>query len=191
MNGTSKANRMDLDKKRAFNQIKKEEYKIGAQVVIISILILGFFVYMVTSTTENYSNGERIGYLTKLSSKGRYWKTWEGELNLTQTGMNTSSRFPFSIDRNNRTNSNEILNDLKKALDSGQKIKITYHQTFFKNWFSNRGETNYFITSVSCNFKKNNEVESIDNINNSKYREGRVIDTIYVVIDKNELKNRK
>jgi hypothetical protein len=48
---------------------------------------------------ENYSNGTRTGMVTKFSKQGNIWKSYEGLLNITQTGMNSSGEpFEFSID---------------------------------------------------------------------------------------------
>jgi hypothetical protein len=47
-------------------------------------------IIFLSSCSENYSNGERIGLITQFSHKGLFWKSWEGQLNLTQTGMNSS-----------------------------------------------------------------------------------------------------
>ena len=72
-----------------------------------SLLLIGLVSLSLIGCTENYSNGERIGFVTKFSERGLIWKSWEGELNLTQTGMNTSSTFQFSID-NDREDSTTI-----------------------------------------------------------------------------------
>ena len=152
---------------------------------VVAVAIIGFVIYGLISATETYSEGERIGFLTKFSHKGRFFKSWEGELNLTQTGMNTSSLFNFSID-NDKEDKN-LVSMIDSAVNNGWKVKLIYHQTSFKNWWENRGETNYFINRIEI-LDKN----GIGNNNiNSDNRGGRVIDTIYVVIDKNELKNRK
>ena len=58
-------------------------------------LSLGLALVM-TSCTENYSNGERIGMITKFSQKGLVFDSWEGTLNTTQTGMNSAQPFEFS-----------------------------------------------------------------------------------------------
>ena len=42
---------------------------------------------LLTSCSENYSNGERIGVITQFSESGLVWKSWEGHLNATQTGI--------------------------------------------------------------------------------------------------------
>ena len=55
---------------------------------------------MLQSCSENYSNGERIGVVTQFSKSGVIWKSHEGHLNVTQTGMNSSVPFDFSIEFN-------------------------------------------------------------------------------------------
>lgn len=144
-------------------------------------LSLGLALVM-TSCTENYSNGERIGMITKFSKKGLVFDSWEGTLNTTQTGMNSAQSFEFSVD--NDINDPKTIAALDSAATFGWKVKIKYHETFGLNWFNNRGETNYFV----------NEVEVLDRapmdsmFGNGKGSDepvkGRVVDTIYVVIDK-------
>ena len=137
-----------------------------------------------TSCTENYSNGERIGMITKFSEKGLIWSSWEGTLNTTQTGMNSAEPFEFSVD--NDVNDPVVIATLDSAATQGWKVKIKYHQTFGKNWFSNRGETNHFVKSVEV--LDRNPIGNLFGGNESKKSNcdcgGKVIDTIYVVIDK-------
>ncbi|CAM3908116.1 Hypothetical transmembrane protein [Flavobacterium branchiophilum] len=175
---------------RNFNQNNANKSKFSIESLKNNFWIIGliiFFIFGIINSTETYSEGERIGYLTKFSKKGRFWKSWEGELNLTQTGMNTSSLFEFSID--NDKESNYLVTMIDSAVNNGWKIKVSYHETYFKNWLQNRGETNYFIKSIEV-LDRNGIGSNIHNSNNDKSG-GRVVDTIYVVIDKNELKNRK
>lgn len=153
-------------------------------------LILGLIVALViTSCTENYSNGERIGLVTQFSKTGLIFKTHEGHLNLTQTGMNSSSAVPFdfSVDADNEDPN--IVATLDSAATYGWKVKIVYHETFGKNIFGTRGETNHFVKSVEI--LDRNPVGNI--FNNDKQNKtsncdckvtGKVIDTIYVVIYK-------
>ena len=138
-----------------------------------------------TSCTENYSNGERIGMITKFSEKGLVWNSWEGTLNTTQTGMNSAQPFEFSVD--NDVNDPIVISTLDSAATNGWKVKIKYHETFGKNWFGNRGETNYFVKEVVVLDK--DPIGSMFGTNKTKSNcdcktEGKVIDTIYVVIDK-------
>lgn len=145
------------------------------------LFLLFSIAILFTSCTENYSNGERIGMITKFSKKGLVWSSWEGTLNTTQTGMNSANQFEFSVD-------NDDVEFVGSTLDSaatyGWKVKIKYHEIFGKNWFSNRGETNYFVKEVQVLDK-----DPIGNIfgNDQKTQSesgGKVIDTIYVVIDR-------
>jgi len=143
---------------------------------------IGVFLIIFTlmSCSENYSNGERIGLVTQFSKRGIIWKTWEGHLNITQTGMNSADGFDFSIDGDN-LNEN-IIYLLDSAASYGWKVKLIYHQTIGKNWLSNRGETNYFIDSVIVVDKSFSVHNSNQDVVPKKAQNGHVIDTIYVVI---------
>ena len=148
--------------------------------------VIAIIIFAIVTATEDYSEGERIGFITKFSHKGRFWKSWEGELNLTQTGMNTSSLFDFSIDNDNE--SSNVIAMIDSAVNNGWKVKLTYHQTYFKNWLSNRGETDYFIKNIQI---LDRSTLGNNNSNGINQLQGRVIDTIYVVIDKSELIRKK
>ena len=143
------------------------------------ILTLIGTVLLLSSCSENYSNGERIGVITQFSETGLIYKSWEGHLNVTQTGMNSSVPFDFSID-NDRPDE-EVIKTLDSAAQHGWKVKLIYHQTTGKNWFSNRGETDHFINRVEVLEK--NFGNAFNGTQEPKVT-GRVIDTIYVVIDR-------
>lgn len=135
-------------------------------------------VMFTTSCTENYSNGERIGMITKFSKKGLIFDSWEGTLNTTQTGMNSAEPFEFSVD--NDINDPKVIATLDSAATEGWKVKVKYHQTFGKNWFKNRGETDHFVTEVIVLDK--NPIGIFNTKTTKNVIGGRVIDTIYVVI---------
>lgn len=133
---------------------------------------------------ENYSNGEKVGNLIEFTSKGVIWNSWEGRLNMTQTGMNTSGEpFSFSFD-NDRDDQDSLVNLMKQAQVEGWKLKVRYHEVWgLKNLFCNRGETDYFVDEVTVldrNFA--NPLRSVQSAQG-----GRVVDTVYVVIDKAEM----
>jgi len=144
-------------------------------VAILSLLIL-------SSCSENYSNGERIGVITQFSETGLVFKSWEGHLNVTQTGMNSSVPFDFSID--NDKPDQFIINMLDSAAQHGWKVKLVYHETAGKNWYKNRGETSHFITKVEVLEK--NFGNAFNGSNQLSKITGKVIDTIYVVIDRSK-----
>jgi len=160
------------------------------RIAILSLLVT--FIALFTSCTENYSNGERIGTLTQFSKKGLIWKSHEGHLNVTQTGMNSSTGFDFSVDNDNEPT--DLIAQLDSAANLGWKIKLNYHETAGYNWFGNRGATDHFITTLTIldrNFdnpfaKFNNNSPNSAGANQAI--SGRTIDTIYVVIYR-DLKN--
>ena len=119
------------------------------------------------SCKEHFSDGERVGTVTKFSKAGVIWDSWDGHLNITQTGMNSAGE-PFAF-----------------SLDNDRDDQDSHQVWGFKNIFSNRGESDYFVDGVEIldkNFSKPLEI-----INNNKDNtKGSVIDTIYVVIDKNK-----
>lgn len=146
-------------------------------------------VLALTACKENYSNGEKVGNLVEFTQKGVIWDSWEGRLNLTQTGMNTSGEpFSFSFDRD-RHDQDSLIALMKQAQVEGWKLKIKYHEVWgLKNVLQNRGETDYFVDDV--------RVLDRDFANPLKRAstgrtQGRVVDTVYVVIDKSELRDRR
>lgn len=145
----------------------------------VSICILS--VILLASCSENYSNGERIGLITQFSKSGQFWKSWEGHLNMTQTGMNSSTPFDFSIDNDNEPDG--LVKTLDSAANLGWKVKIVYHETNGKNWFHNRGETNHFVTK--CEILDKTPIQTAMGTVHHDLT-GKVIDTIYVVIDKSK-----
>lgn len=155
-----------------------------------SLLILAIFSSMLlTSCKENYSNGEKVGNLIEFTQKGVWWDSWEGRLNMTQTGMNTSGEpFSFSFD-NDRDDQDSLITLMKEAQVKGWKIKLRYHETWgFKNLFQNRGETDYFIDEVTVLDK--NFANPLRHSFGGGERQGRVVDTVFVVIDKSQLKKK-
>ena len=148
------------------------------------------FIILFSSCTENYSNGERIGMVTQFSHTGVWNKSWEGHLNLTQTGMNSSSNTPFDFSIDNDNEDTAIIKKLDSAAQLGWKIKLVYHEVKGKNWFNNRGHTDYFVSSVQVLDKDpignifGNSKANLTQLNNDTtlHQKGHVIDTIYVVI---------
>ena len=134
---------------------------------VIKFLIVLMIVIILSSCSENYSNGDRVGVITKFSESGILWKSYEGELNVTQTGMNTSSTFQFSLD--NDEDNIDIANKIKLCLKEGYKVKLTYHQVKGWNWFSNRGKTDYFILNCQILNDSINNIIDTPLINDSVY----------------------
>jgi len=97
-----------------------------------------------TSCGMEYSSGERVGVITKFSNKGLLVKTWEGELKtgfLTKSDTNlVQETFRFS------TESVTIANEIKLAMETGFKVKLTYSQKAFQLPFSGNA---YKVTELT------------------------------------------
>ena len=107
--------------------------------LIMAAVYVGFFY--------NYSTGERVGSIAKLSHKGKVIKTWEGQLITGGMAGNNNSdyRMPyweFSV----YPGDDETRRELTKAMDEGYRVKLTYEEKLFHISF--RGDTKYFITDV-------------------------------------------
>lgn len=153
--------------------------RITAFFIIASMLTM-------TSCMENYSNGERVGTISKFAKSGLMFKSWEGELHVTQTGMNsTMNEFDFSMDNNNENP--KTIATLDSAAKDGWKVRVVYHQCRNKNMTGSRGDSNYFIDSVQVmdrNFNTMFNNNSTKTASTTGDRPGHIIDTIYLVIDK-------
>ncbi|KAB1153152.1 6-phosphogluconate dehydrogenase [Tenacibaculum aiptasiae] len=109
--------------------------KILALIIGVILLIAGIyyaFIYYVP-----YSEGVRSGELIKISHKGVFVKTWEGEIS---QGISGAQIFSFSVEDKETA----VIDNLKKY--QGRYVKVTYKErfgTFF--WL---GDTKYFITKV-------------------------------------------
>lgn len=105
--------------------------------LIACVLLLAGFTW--ATLNFSYSDGERAGYVQKLSRKGWLCKTWEGEMAMVTMPGTLTDKFLFTAD-------NEAV--AKQINDSvGKRVALFYEQ---HRWvpFSCFGETEYFVTSV-------------------------------------------
>lgn len=120
-----------------------EDPELTGIVFVVLVLIFGLLSYpLIASTTglvSNYSEGERIGYLTKISTKGLIWKTNEAQLQIG-TGEISALQEPwdFSIP-------NSSLVDKAKNLQ-GSKVRIKYVEWLIQPY--RRGESRYEAISI-------------------------------------------
>jgi hypothetical protein len=105
--------------------------------LIIALVAIGYSSYFAFIYYVPVSEGIRSGELIRLSHKGVFIKTWEGELS---QGVSGSQIFKFSV----LDSEKEVIENMKAL--QGQYVKLTYvekHRTFV--WW---GETRFFITSI-------------------------------------------
>jgi hypothetical protein len=108
----------------------------GAVVVLPALLLAAWTVIALSYT---YSQGDRAGYVQKLSKKGWICKTWEGELAMVNVPGAMQERFPFTV------RSDSLATAMNKLM--GSRVSVTYeeHRGLPGSCF---GETNYYVTAV-------------------------------------------
>jgi hypothetical protein len=106
---------------------------------VLLLAVVGFGGWTWFSLAYNYSDGERAGYIQKLSRKGWVCKTWEGELALVNLPGAMPEIFHFTI-RDDAV--------AKRAQDVvGKRVALTYEQHIGVPT-SCFGDTQYFVTDV-------------------------------------------
>ncbi len=111
--------------------------RLGALFAAVIVLACALFaLYVWTVLNWSYSEGERAGYLQKLSRKGWLCKTWEGEILLSSMPGAIPERFAFTVRDDN------VVKQLQSAM--GQRVQLTYsqHVGIPTSCF---GETSYFV----------------------------------------------
>jgi hypothetical protein len=106
---------------------------LASSLVVIAAL---FALYLWGALNWSYSEGERAGYLQKLSKKGWLCKTWEGEILLSSMPGAIPERFAFTV------RDDEVVKQLQSAM--GQRVQLSYaqHAGLPTSCF---GETSYFV----------------------------------------------
>jgi hypothetical protein len=107
--------------------------------IVVAAAVL-FALYTFTVLHWSYSEGERAGYLQKLSRKGWLCKTWEGELLLSSMPGAIPERFAFTVRDEN------VVKQLQSAM--GQRVQLSYsqHVGLPTSCF---GETGYFVEKAA------------------------------------------
>lgn len=105
----------------------------------LGLIILATVAWVWLTLTWSYSEGERAGYVQKLSRKGWLCKTWEGEIAMVTMPGAIPDRFEFSV-------RDEAVAAKINAM-AGQRVVLIYEQHKFvpSNCF---GETEYFVTDA-------------------------------------------
>jgi len=109
--------------------------------LLLPLGIIGglFAAYVWLVLSWSYSEGERAGYVQKLSRKGWACKTWEGELAMVSMPGSLAEKFYFSV------RDDGVAQTINQSL--GKRVALTYQEhvgvptTCF-------GETRYFVTAI-------------------------------------------
>jgi len=114
--------------------LPRRAISIFAFMIIAAVALFALYTWVVLHWS--YSEGERAGYLQKLSRKGWLCKTWEGEILLSSMPGAIPERFAFTVRDEN------VVRQLQAAM--GQRVQLTYQQHIGVPT-SCFGETEYFV----------------------------------------------
>jgi len=108
-------------------------------IAVLVVLGLLFAAYTWVVLNWSYSEGERAGYVQKLSKKGWLCKTWEGELALVTMPGTVGEKFFFSV------RDDAVAQKINESL--GKRVTVTYaeHIGVPTTCFA---ETRYFVSDV-------------------------------------------
>jgi hypothetical protein len=107
--------------------------------IFLLVVLAGAVLWTWITLSYDYSDGERAGYVQKLSRKGWICKTWEGELALVNLPGAMPEIFHFSVRDD----------DVAKRIQAvvGKRVALTYEQHIGVPT-SCFGETEYFVVDV-------------------------------------------
>jgi hypothetical protein len=106
---------------------------------ILSVL-LAFALYIWAVLSWSYSEGERAGFLQKVSYKGWICKTWEGELSLVAIPGAAPEKFLFTV------RDDAVAQQLNAVAGKRVTLKYEQHRGLPTSCF---GDTDYFVVGVA------------------------------------------
>jgi hypothetical protein len=106
---------------------------------LLALVAVAATLWTLATLAYSYSDGDRIGYVQKLSHRGWVCRTWEGELAMTPVPGATPQIFSFTV-RDDAV--------VKRIKDSeGKRVALHYKE---KRGIPSScfGDTSYFISDV-------------------------------------------
>ena len=106
---------------------------------LVGLAVLGLVGFTWVTLHWSYSEGERAGYVQKLSKKGFVCKTWEGEMAMVTMPGTVAEKFLFTVP------SDALAARLNASV--GKRMALHYQQ---HKWIPSScfGETEYFVTDM-------------------------------------------
>ena len=108
-----------------------------AAVILLPALI--FTIWAGVALSYSYSDGNRVGFVQKLSRKGWLCKTWEGELQISNIPGSAPILFQFTVRSDSVARAIEALEGRQVAIHYEQHVGVP-SRCF--------GETEYFVDAV-------------------------------------------
>jgi hypothetical protein len=105
----------------------------GACVLGLSVVVGGCAVGCAVGCRHQYSDGKRVGTVTKFSRKGVFLKSWEGEMALS--GLRGGEHGPAANLWEFTATDPAVIEQLQAVQESAQTARLHYTQTLFYNPF--------------------------------------------------------
>jgi hypothetical protein len=115
--------------------------KIFIRLGLLSLgILVAIAIYVWAVLSWSYSEGERVGFLQKVSYKGWICKTWEGELSLVAIPGAVPEKFLFTV------RDDAVAQQLNAV--AGKRVTLQYeqHRGLPTSCF---GDTDYFVVGVA------------------------------------------
>jgi len=136
--------KMDKEIDKSIDEGVKQTTAFFNRLIIGAILLMlaAGIAYLIYAN-YTYSEGTRAGNLVKISKRGSFFKTYEGQLklggiNLDNPSKDLSDTWSFSITDKN------VVQQLEKL--QGQKVILRYEE--INQAMPWQGDTNYFVTAI-------------------------------------------
>ncbi|MEN9995555.1 MAG: hypothetical protein RL462_331 [Pseudomonadota bacterium] len=117
--------------------LKKFFTSLGFAVLSVPLAIA---IYVWAVLSWSYSEGERAGFLQKVSYKGWICKTWEGELSLVAIPGAAPEKFLFTV------RDDAVAQQLNAVAGKRVTLKYEQHRGLPTSCF---GDTDYFVVGVA------------------------------------------
>ena len=107
--------------------------------IAVAVVFLVLAAWTLFTLNWSYSEGERAGYVQKLSERGWICKTWEGEMAMVTMPGTVAEKFYFTVP------DDAVAEKINTSV--GERVALHYEE---HKWipFSCFGDTMYFVTDV-------------------------------------------
>jgi hypothetical protein len=121
----------------ATSSAPKRAGKVIAILLIVPALLFALYIFI--ALHWSYSEGERAGFVQKLSKKGWLCKTWEGELALVSLPGAAPEKFNFTV------RDDAVADRINKQVGTRVALVYAQHKGLPGSCF---GDTEYFVTDI-------------------------------------------
>lgn len=123
--------------------VKVEDKEIAVVLSFFLLLAVALPTYPIVGCAEglipDYSNGIREGYITKISKRGVFWKTWEGQLQIG-AGEQAALQAPYEFS----VSDDALAQKIEASL--GKRVSMRYREWYVMPY--RVGESGYEALSI-------------------------------------------